>query len=101
VYLQNLLDKTMPRLHLSTHGGRNPQWRRDAGELFYLSPENVVMSAVPRASGDWSDTADTALFHAPADTLRFAASPDGQSFLFVVGKPGAADSLFHVIVGWQ
>jgi len=75
------------------HGGQNPRWRRDSGELFYLSPQNAVMSVVPR--GNWNDTTNTELFRAPADTLRFAASPDGQSFLFIEGKPGAADSLFH------
>jgi serine/threonine protein kinase len=100
VYLQNLIDKEMPRLRISTHGGQNPQWARD-GELFYLSPQNVVMSVVPPANGDWSNTTIKDLFPAPAGTLRFAISPDGQSFLFVVWKPGAGDSFFHVILGWQ
>jgi serine/threonine-protein kinase len=99
VYLQSLTDKEMSRVRISTHGGENPQWRRDGGELFYRSPRNAVMSVVPRAAGDWSDTIETELFHAPADALRFAASPDGQSFLFIQGSPGAADSLFHVILG--
>ncbi|MEA2162732.1 MAG: eukaryotic-like serine/threonine-protein kinase [Thermoanaerobaculia bacterium] len=101
VYLQSLIDKDLPRQRISTHGGQNPHWRRDSGELFYLSPQNAVMSVVPRVSGDWSDTTDTELFRAPADTLRFASSPDGQSFLFVEGSHPAADSLFHLILGWQ
>ncbi|HXH94835.1 MAG TPA: hypothetical protein VNN25_24890, partial [Thermoanaerobaculia bacterium] len=98
VYLQSLTDKDMPRQRISTNGGQNPCWRRDGGELFYLS-QNAVMSVVPRVAGDWSDTTSTELLHAPADTVRFAASPDGQSFLFITGKPGAEDSLFHVILG--
>jgi serine/threonine protein kinase len=101
VYLQSLIDNDLPRQRISTHGGQNPHWRRDSGELFYLSSQNAVMSVVPRVSGDWSDTTDTELFRAPADTLRFASSPDGQSFLFIEGKPGATDSLFHVILGWH
>jgi len=99
IYLQSLIDKDMPRQRVSTHGGKNPRWRRDSGELFYLSPQNVVMSVIPRVAGDWTNAAETELFHAPADTLRFAASPDGQSFLFIEGAHGAADSVFHVILG--
>ncbi len=99
VYLQNLIDKESLRLRVSTHGGQNPQWAH--GELFYLSPQNVVMSVVPPVTGDWSNPAIKDLFSAPADTLRFAVSPDGQSFLFIAGKPGAGDSFFHVILGWQ
>jgi serine/threonine protein kinase/Tol biopolymer transport system component len=101
VYLQSLADKDLPRQRISTHGGENPRWRRDGGELFYLSSQNVVMSVVPRAGGDWSDPADTVLFPAPPDSTRFGVSPDGQSFLFITGKQGAEDSLFHVILGWQ
>jgi hypothetical protein len=100
VYLPDLSDKAIPRLRVSTHGGQNPQWPHN-GELFYLSSQNVVMRDVPRVAGDWSDATSTELFHAPAGTTRFAASPDGQSFLFVTGKEGAEDSLFHVILGWQ
>ena len=99
VYLQSLIDKDLPRQRISTHGGQNPRWRRDSGELFYLSPQKVVMSVIPRVAGDWTNAAETELFHAPADTLNFAASPDGQSFLFIEGAHGAADSVFHMILG--
>ena len=99
VYLQSLIDKDLPRQRISTHGGQNPRWRRDGGELFYLSPQKVVMSVMPRVAGDWTNAAEAELFHAPADTLNFAASPDGQSFLFIEGAHGAADSVFHVILG--
>jgi Tol biopolymer transport system component len=101
IYLQSLIDKDMPRQRISTRGGQNPSWRRDSGELFYLSPQNVVMSVIPRVAGDWTNAAETELFHAPAGTLRFAASPDGQSFLFIEGSHGAADAVFHVILGSQ
>jgi Tol biopolymer transport system component len=95
VYLQDLSGKDTPRMRISTHGGQNPQWSH-GGELFYLSSQNVVMRAAPRVNGEWSDA--TELFRAPADTTRFAASPDGQSFLFITGKQGAEDLLFHVIL---
>ncbi len=59
------------------------------------------MSVTPKIAGQWDETNITELFREPPDTLRFAPSPDGQSFLLVEGANGAADSLFHVIAGWQ
>ncbi|MEA2162733.1 MAG: eukaryotic-like serine/threonine-protein kinase [Thermoanaerobaculia bacterium] len=101
VYLQSLSAGEMHRVRISTNGGSSPRWRRDTQELFYLSRENAIMSVTPKTTGQWDDTKITELFHQPPDALRFASSPDGQSFLFIVGKPGATDSLFHVILGWQ
>jgi len=101
VYLQSLTDAGAPRVRISTDGGNTPRWRADGKELFYLSSKNVVMSVIPRVAGQWSETTSSELFPEPANAQRFAPSPDGQSFLFVEGSRGAADSLFHVITGWQ
>lgn len=101
VYLQNLGRGDLPRLRISTNGGESPRWRRDGGELFYMSAQKGLMSVVPQSSGAWGNAKTTELFRAAADTLRFDVAPDGQSFLFVEGSPGAADSLFHVILGWR
>jgi len=101
VYLQSLVRGDLPRVRISTNGGESPRWRRDGGELFYVSAQNGIMSVVPQSAGEWGNAKISELFRAPADTLRFAAAPDGQSFLFVEGSHGTADSLFHVIIGWQ
>jgi serine/threonine protein kinase/Tol biopolymer transport system component len=101
VYLQNLAHADLPRVRISTNGGNSPRWRHDGGELFYASAQNGMMSVVPQSAGAWSIAKTTELFRMPANTLRFDAAPDGQSFLFVEGSHGAADSLFHVILGWR
>jgi eukaryotic-like serine/threonine-protein kinase len=101
VYLQSLTDAGAPRVRVSTEGGDTPRWRADGKELFYVSSQKMVMSSVPQVPGQWTDTTSAVLFHQPANALRFDPSPDGQSFLFVEGSSGAADSLFHVITGWQ
>jgi len=101
VYLQSLTTPDMPRIRISTKGGESPRWRRDNGELFYLSAQQGIMSVKPASAGDWSNTTATELFRAPSDTLRYDARPDGQSFLFVEGSHGASDALFHVILGWH
>ena len=100
VYLQSVTPGDSPRVRISTNGGDSPRWRRDGGELFYMSAQGGIMSVVPQSS-EWSNARITELFRAPEDTLRFDASPDGQWFLFVEGSHGAADSLFHVILGWR
>jgi Tol biopolymer transport system component len=101
VYLQSLTNYDLPRVRVSTNGGDMARWRADGQELFYMSAQNGIMSVVPRVAGNWNETTGAELFRAPANTLRYAASPDGQSFLFIDGTHGAADSLFHVILGWQ
>ena len=101
IYLQSLTQPELPRIRISTNGGSFPRWRRDGGELFYLSAQKTLLSVAPRAPGDWNNANVTALFRASADTLRYDAAPDGQSFLFVEGSHGASDGLFHVILGWR
>lgn len=101
VYLQSLVQRDLPRVRISTNGGSYPRWKRDSGELFYLSPQKVLMSVIPSAPGEWGNAKVSELVRASADTLRYDAAPDGQSFLFVEGSHGASDALFHVILGWQ
>jgi len=101
VYLQSLARADQPRVRISTNGGGHPRWRRDGGELFYMTDQNGVMSVVPQSAGEWGNAKITELLRAPADTLRYDVAPDGQSFLFIEGSHGAADSLFHVILGWR
>jgi serine/threonine protein kinase len=101
VYLQSTLNRDVPRIRVSISGGRSPRWRRDGGELFYLSAQNSVMSTTPGAVDHWSDARTTELFRAPADLLQFTAAPDGQSFLLIEGSAGPNDRFLHVIRGWK
>lgn len=36
---------------VSTAGGQFPRWRRDGSEIFYLAPDNTLMSATVNGSG--------------------------------------------------
>jgi serine/threonine protein kinase/WD40 repeat protein len=101
VYVMRLTGGDTPRVRISANGGDSPRWRRDSQELFYISAQNGVTSVVPHVPGEWGETSNTELFREPANTQRYAVNPDGQSFLFVEGAPGRADSVFHVILGWQ
>jgi hypothetical protein len=39
----------VPRIQVSTDGGREPRWRKDGQELFYLSPNGAVMAVAVTA----------------------------------------------------
>jgi Tol biopolymer transport system component len=98
VYIQSLLDRSV-RIRISDNDGRLARWRRDGNELFYISASNHVMSVVPGADGRWDSATPTELFQIPRQLREFDAFPDGQSFLISTRTQGAADTLFHVVIG--
>jgi serine/threonine protein kinase/Tol biopolymer transport system component len=98
VYLVSLSVSHAERIRISQNGGSNPRWRGDSGELFYLSGERI-MHAVPKAPGDWSDVRTEELFAAPPNARSFAASPDGQSFVFTETTLNPSDAFFNVVLG--
>jgi hypothetical protein len=80
------------RWQISVDGGANPLWRRDGREIFFLSPDNRVMSAGVRDhTATFDAAAPTALFR--VQTIRrdvggvlagdryYAVSERGDRFL--------------------
>jgi len=99
------------RFTVSTAGGTQPRWARNGRELFYLSPQNDMMS-VQVANGDtWSSTAPVKLFDASAYYTGGTANPyinydvakDGR-FLMVKPKgtagEGAPATNLIVVQNW-
>jgi eukaryotic-like serine/threonine-protein kinase len=50
------------RVRLSTGGGSQPRWRRDGRELFFVSPDNRLMSVSVTSGSTFSHAAPQALF---------------------------------------
>lgn len=93
------------RWQVSTNGGYEPLWRRDGGELFYLSADQKLMSVAVRSrAGRFEADAPRLLFSAPlasppgitATPGRYAVSPDGQRFL--VNRADETDAPITVVV---
>ncbi len=86
---------------ISPNGGRNPHWRADSRELFYLDAAGA-MTAVPIDLTAGSPAGlPTMLFSAGAVSTNnmYAVTKDGQRFL--VNKPeSAAATPLTVIVNW-
>jgi hypothetical protein len=96
---------------ISTNGGTQVRWRRDARELFYVAPDRRLM-AVSVSAGSAGDKFDAA----PPQSLfltriwnnatelsgkqEYAVSNDGQRFLMLVEPADAAVAPIRVISNW-
>jgi Tol biopolymer transport system component len=73
------------RWQISSQGGRDPLWRHDGQELFYVADDGTLMAVSVRSRGDTLDaTVPVSLFKLRVDALSsrtFAAAHDGQKFL--------------------
>ncbi|NNE07519.1 MAG: hypothetical protein HKN20_03045, partial [Gemmatimonadetes bacterium] len=86
VYLRGL-GPAGGKWQLSTSGGRDPQWRGDGRELYYLAPDRSLMavSVEEDPAGKLLLGAPEKLFDAPVQRNTFARNRyvparDGQSF---------------------
>ena len=103
VYVRSFPDP-VKRYQISNGGGTLPRWRRDGKELFYLSPDGMVMAAALRFNDGLEADTPTTLFH--PSTLKdgpptnFEVAPDGQRFLIaeVVSQPSR--SPITVVLNW-
>jgi Tol biopolymer transport system component len=92
---------------VSTGGGVMPRWRRDAKELFYISPDWKMMavdvdtqptfrSGTPHALFD-TEMLDTGIRNGP---MSWDIAPDGKRFLIITDKTQETSSL-NVILNWR
>jgi Tol biopolymer transport system component len=91
------------RRQISTHGGREPVWRRDGRELFFLSDDTVMaVDAHTSAVGfEWS--VPRTLFTIPGlqrVPRGFTVSADGQRFIAVVATTPAGPQRFTTLLNW-
>jgi len=104
VYLQRLDGLTRvggPR-RVSRTGGREPLWRGDSRELFFLSDQTIV--AVEIRDDERVTGAPRALFAIERLRLKdrsYAVTPDGQRFLAIVGTADVAPRPATVILNWS
>ena len=80
-------------------------WRRDGNELFYLKPDDTLMSAgVKTSAGEFHAGIPKPLFQVRLITgnsrNRYAVSPDGQRFLMILAAGEAKPSPITVVVNW-
>jgi len=87
------------RKRISPTGGRQPRWRADGRELYYIGPGDLIMAAQVTPGARMEAGAPVALFRAQG-VANYDVAADGSRFL--VGTPTDPDreSQIHVIVNW-
>jgi Tol biopolymer transport system component len=103
VYLQ-AYPPTDARWLVSPKGGREPKWRRDGGELYYLEANTLKAVEVNVGSGGTRDGSLRTLFTPPIDPQRmrrnrYVVTRDGRRFLVVVPVP-TDPRVLQVIINW-
>ncbi|MEN3337438.1 MAG: eukaryotic-like serine/threonine-protein kinase [Acidobacteriota bacterium] len=104
VYVQSLHDESVRR-QLSVNGGRDPRWRADGNELFYVSADGYLMAVtVRKGAGGITGDQPRRLFHTydastrPPYLSSYDVSPDGSRFLARVTKEDVRSLPLTVIV---
>ena len=89
---------------ISLGGGRDPHWRGDGNEIFYIAADRRMTAVPVKASGNnFAPGTPKALFEARlfVGTLsRYAVSADGQRFLMAADPESSTESPIHVKLNW-
>jgi len=87
-----------PAWQVSSQGGDGPTWSRDGKEIFFLSPDQKLMSS--RVGLDLHTGAAKALFevNSGTDETEYEVGPDGR-FLMLT-PTGKASAPLHVVMNW-
>jgi dipeptidyl aminopeptidase/acylaminoacyl peptidase len=84
----------------SVDGGNAPVWRRDGNEVFYRSPDGVLMGVpIHSVDGRLQLGTPTALF--PVGRSAYDVSLDGRQFLLLSPVREPEGSPLTVILNWQ
>ena len=85
---------------ISPAGGRRPRWRADGKELFYNTPEGVIMAVAVTPGAIWSAGAPVPLFRVDSGIQNYDVAPDGSRFLLTMPVDKAPESPLRVILNW-
>jgi dipeptidyl aminopeptidase/acylaminoacyl peptidase len=92
---------------VSSDGGLRPEWGVDSGELFYLDPDDTLMAATLKATGDSVSIEETQpLFRINVhhnvllEPGGYAVAPGGERFLVNRVLEKGTTSPLVLVVGW-
>jgi dipeptidyl aminopeptidase/acylaminoacyl peptidase len=84
---------------ISNSGGSSPRWRKDGKALYYIGLDGGLMAVEVSTGAVFQAGVPSALFHSPPMS-RWAPSPDGKRFLFLVPET-RGQAPFTVVLNWQ
>ena len=86
---------------VSRSGGTAPRWRADGKELFFITPEDAIVSVPVSVRSVLEVGSPTTLFHAPGIAADWGVSADGSRFLVMTPERSAASASLSLIFDWQ
>jgi Tol biopolymer transport system component len=92
---------------ISSAGGRQPRWRADGKELYYLGLDNSVMAVDTKTEPAFQAATPHALFRSPTIAnatnfeYRYDATGDGKKFLMVNVLAGEPSRPVTVVLNWE
>jgi Tol biopolymer transport system component len=92
---------------VSSAGGRQPRWRADGKELYYLGLDGNLMAVDTQTDPAFQAATPHALFRSPTivnatnTQQRYDVTGDGKKFLMVNGLVGEPSSPVTVVVNWE
>jgi Tol biopolymer transport system component len=90
------------RWQISVGGGSNPRWRDDGKELYYMSPDGMLMAVAADSEGDQIQLKSmTPLFQTDWELGKaYDVAPGGQRF--IVNEVAIQDDTpISIVVNWQ
>ena len=109
VYVQSF-PPSGAKFQISTGGGREPQWRKNSTELFYISEDRTLMAVPVQLASSASEPLQVGqpkpLLRVPVlDTFivgrSYEVGNDGQRFLMPAPASGATAPPLTVVLNWQ
>ncbi len=97
------------KVPVSTDGGRQPRWRRDGRELFYLSPDGILMAVDVKAGKTFESGRPRPLFRTtippPLGPPKisgndYAPSRDGNRFLINQSIEESTSTPITIVTSW-
>ena len=92
------------RIPISTAGGREPAWRSDGKELFYIAEDGKMMAVPIRSGATLEAGLPVVLFETrtrQGQIGRYDVTPDGQRFLIVTRIAEREIPPIAVVVNWM
>ena len=86
---------------VSRSGGTAPRWRADGKELFFITPEDAIVSVPVSVRPVLEVGSPTTLFHAPGIATDWGVSADGSRFLVMTPERSTASTSLSLIFDWQ
>jgi Tol biopolymer transport system component len=97
---------TGDKWQISDGGGAQPQWRRDTGELYFLTLDGTLTAVLIDTTKGFRFKDPVALFRAPLPAVnsgieQYAPAPDGTRFLFLHNTENATLATVAVLANWS